>query len=82
MRTCVYDRARIGFSDPAPRPNTSSNAVQDLYKALAAAGIKPHYLMVGNLLGGGNAQAYAYCYPRRSTARSSSSRRQKTKLRA
>lgn len=24
-RACVYDRAGLGFSDPAPRPNTSAD---------------------------------------------------------
>lgn len=62
-RACVYDRAGFGFSDPAPRPNTSQNAVEDLHKALGAAGIKPPYLLVGNSLGGGNMQVYAYRYP-------------------
>ena len=62
-RACVYDRAGLGFSDPAARPNTSVNAVDDLHKALAVAGIKPPYLLVGNSLGGANAQVYAYKYP-------------------
>lgn len=62
-RACVYDRAGYGFSDPASRPNTSLNAVEDLHKALAKAGVKPPYLLVGNSLGGGNAQVYAYRYP-------------------
>ena len=62
-RACVYDRAGLGFSDPAPRPNTSANAVEDLHKALGAAGVKPPYLLVGNSLGGGNVQVYAYRYP-------------------
>lgn len=62
-RACVYDRAGYGFSDPASRPNTSDNAVEDLHKALAKAGVKPPYLLVGNSLGGGNAQVYAYRYP-------------------
>ena len=62
-RACVYDRAGYGFSDPASRPNTSDNAVEDLHKALAKAGVKPPYLLVGNSLGGANAQVYAYRYP-------------------
>jgi pimeloyl-ACP methyl ester carboxylesterase len=62
-RACVYDRAGLGFSDPASRPNTSANAVDDLHKALAVAGIKPPFLLVGNSLGGGNVQVYAYKYP-------------------
>lgn len=62
-RACVFDRAGLGFSDPAPRPNTSENSAEDLHKALDAAGIKPPFLLVGNSLGGGNAQVYAYRYP-------------------
>ena len=63
-RACIYDRAGLGFSDPAPRPNTSDNAVEDLHKALGVAGIKPPYLLVGNSLGGSNVQVYAYRYPK------------------
>lgn len=62
-RACVYDRAGLGYSDPAARPNTAANAVEDLHKALQVAAIKPPYLLVGNSLGGENAQLYAYRYP-------------------
>lgn len=62
-RACIYDRAGFGFSDPAPRPNTSENAVEDLHKALSVAGIQPPYLLVGNSLGGSNVQVYTYRYP-------------------
>jgi pimeloyl-ACP methyl ester carboxylesterase len=62
-RACVFDRAGLGFSDPAKRPNTSENVAEDLHKLLAAAGIKPPYVMVGNSLGGANVQVYAYRYP-------------------
>jgi pimeloyl-ACP methyl ester carboxylesterase len=62
-RACVFDRAGLGFSDPAKRPNTSLNVTEDLHKLLAAAGVKPPYVMVGNSLGGANVQVYAYRYP-------------------
>ena len=62
-RACVFDRAGLGFSDPAKRPNTSENVVEDLHKLLAGAGVKPPYVLVGNSLGGGNVQVYAYRYP-------------------
>jgi pimeloyl-ACP methyl ester carboxylesterase len=62
-RACVFDRAGLGFSDPARRPNTSENVAEDLHKLLAAAGVKPPYLMVGNSLGGANVQVFAYRYP-------------------
>jgi pimeloyl-ACP methyl ester carboxylesterase len=63
-RACVFDRAGLGFSDPAKRPNTSENVAEDLHKLLAAAGVKPPYVMVGNSLGGANVQVYAYRYPK------------------
>jgi pimeloyl-ACP methyl ester carboxylesterase len=62
-RACVFDRAGFGFSDPAKRPNTSENVVEDLHKLLAGAGVKPPYVLVGNSLGGANMQVYAYRYP-------------------
>lgn len=62
-RACVFDRAGLGFSDPARRPNTSENVADDLHKTLAGAGIKPPYLLVGNSLGGANVQVFAYRYP-------------------
>jgi pimeloyl-ACP methyl ester carboxylesterase len=62
-RACVFDRAGLGFSEPAKRPNTSDNVAEDLHKLLAGAGVKPPYVMVGNSLGGANVQVYAYRYP-------------------
>lgn len=62
-RACVFDRAGLGFSDPAKRPNTAENVAEDLHKLLAGAGVKPPYVMVGNSLGGANVQVYAYRYP-------------------
>jgi len=63
-RACVFDRAGLGFSDPAKRPNTSENVAEDLHKLLAAAGEKAPYILVGNSLGGANVQVYAYRYPK------------------
>lgn len=62
-RACVFDRAGLGFSDPAARPNTAENVVEDLHKLLAGAGVRPPYVLVGNSLGGADMQVYAYRYP-------------------
>ncbi|MCE3602853.1 alpha/beta hydrolase [Massilia sp. P8910] len=63
-RACIFDRAGMGFSDPAERPNTSANVVEDLHAALGKAGIAPPYVMVGNSFGGGNVQLFTYSYPK------------------
>ncbi|MEI9984886.1 MAG: alpha/beta hydrolase [Aliidongia sp.] len=62
-QSCVYDRAGLGFSDPSNRPGTSANAVEDLNALLAAAGLKPPFILVGEGYGGMNVQLYAYRYP-------------------
>lgn len=62
-RACAYDRAGLGFSDPATRPGTSADAVDDLHRLLRAAGIKPPYILVGHSYGGLNVRLYAYDYP-------------------
>ena len=61
-KTCSYDRAGIGFSDPGRRVANSSNIVDDLHKLLVAARIKPPYVMVGHSYGGLNIRLYANKY--------------------
>lgn len=58
-RTCSYDRAGLGFSDPSGRPGTAANAVDDLHRLLTAASIKPPYVLVGHSLGGLYMQLFA-----------------------
>lgn len=58
-RACSYDRAGLGYSDPARRPGDSANIVDDLHRLLKAAGIKPPYLLVGHSLGGMHVRLYA-----------------------
>ena len=62
-RTCSYDRAGLGFSDPSPRAADAANAVDDLHALLAAAGIAPPYVLVGNSFGGATAQLFAWAHP-------------------
>jgi pimeloyl-ACP methyl ester carboxylesterase len=57
---CSYDRAGLGFSDPATRPGSSANIVDDLQRLLSAASIKPPYILVGHSYGGMNVRLYAY----------------------
>ncbi len=62
-RTCSYDRAGVGFSDPGSRPGSSANIVDDLHRLLSAAAIKPPYLLVGHSYGGMNIKLFASTYP-------------------
>lgn len=62
-RVCVYDRAGYGFSDPGPMPRDTAAEVKDLHGALAAAGIKGPFVLVGHSLGGFDARLFAYTYP-------------------
>jgi pimeloyl-ACP methyl ester carboxylesterase len=64
VRACSYERAGLGFSDPANRPGTAANAVDDLHHLLAAADIKPPYVLVGHSYGGMIVRLYADLYPR------------------
>jgi pimeloyl-ACP methyl ester carboxylesterase len=63
-QVCLYDRAGLGGSDPAPAgPRSSLNSAADLHAALSAAGIKGPYLLAGHSIGGLHAQVFAAEYP-------------------
>ena len=61
-RGCSYDRAGLGLSEPAPKPRTTDDQVDDLHALLAAAGLKPPYVLVGHSLGGWNVMVYGGRY--------------------
>lgn len=60
-RTCVYDRAGIGSSDPRGT-HTLADAVEDLRSLLAAAGEDGPFVVVGHSLGGAHARVFASTY--------------------
>ena len=62
-QACVYDRAGLGFSDPASGGGTSGSAVSDLHRLLFAANIKPPFVLVGQGYGGLNVELYAATHP-------------------
>lgn len=64
-RACSYDRAGMGYSDPAPGPRTPSAAVEDLKRLLDGAGITTPIVLVGHSLGGFYAKLFAVTYPKR-----------------
>lgn len=57
-RTCAYDRAGRGRSDPVER-HTLSHAAAELRALLATAGESPPYVMVGHSLGGAYVRVFA-----------------------
>ncbi len=63
VRTCTYDRANLGSSDPAPKPRTSADVVADLRALLKAAAVAPPYVLVGHSFGGISARLFASDFP-------------------
>lgn len=62
-RSCVIDRAGLGWSDASPEPPTMSRALRELHEALARAGESPPFVLAGHSLGGAMAVNYAVAYP-------------------
>ncbi|HET7870528.1 MAG TPA: alpha/beta fold hydrolase [Actinomycetota bacterium] len=64
-RVCSCDRANIpgGASDPAPKPRTAEDVVEDLHAALTAAGVPGPFVLVGHSDGGLFVRLYASRYP-------------------
>ncbi len=58
-RVCVYDRAALGRSDPAPTPRTSQDMADDVLTLLRVAGVPGPYVLVGHSIGGFNVQLLA-----------------------
>ena len=62
-RVCTYDRVNEGDSDHVTDPQTASRAVADLHALLAAAGVRPPYLLVAASFGGLIGITYTSTYP-------------------
>jgi pimeloyl-ACP methyl ester carboxylesterase len=61
-RTCTYDRAGNGFSEPGPMPRTSVEIAKELHAALHNAHIPGPYLLVGHSFGGYDIRTFADLY--------------------
>jgi len=61
-RTCAYDRAGMGWSDPSTATTRASSAL-DLHNLMAAAGEKAPFVLVGASRGGLLVRAYLLEYP-------------------
>jgi pimeloyl-ACP methyl ester carboxylesterase len=62
-QVCRYDRANRGQSDPAPKPRSAQDAVNDLHMLLVTAKVPAPYVLVGHSLGGIIVRLYAHQNP-------------------
>ncbi|MDP2213467.1 alpha/beta fold hydrolase [Phenylobacterium sp.] len=65
VRSCAYDRAGLGFSDPGPRPRDSAAVVTDLERLMAAAGVDQPVVLLGHSMGGQHVRLFATRHPER-----------------
>jgi pimeloyl-ACP methyl ester carboxylesterase len=62
--TASYDRAGLGWSDPAVAgPRTAGRVAEELRALLRAAGVPPPYVLVGHSFSGFTARLYAARWP-------------------
>lgn len=63
-RTCAWDRAGFGFSDPSDEPQTLKRTAGDLERLLERASEKGPYVLVGHSHGGFESLMFADRHPR------------------
>jgi pimeloyl-ACP methyl ester carboxylesterase len=52
IRSCAYDRAGMGWSDPGPKPRDAQTITDDLEKLIAASGERGPFILVGHSMAG------------------------------
>jgi pimeloyl-ACP methyl ester carboxylesterase len=62
-RAFAYDRAGVGRSGPHSGARPSSVVADELHSALAAAGLRPPYVLVAHSIGGFHARVFAHRFP-------------------
>lgn len=62
-RTCVYDRAGLGWSEERAGPRTAAGAARELRALLEVAGEAPPFAPVGHSYGGWVVRVFASLYP-------------------
>ncbi len=62
-RTILYDRAGLGQSDAVPKPRTSQDVVDDLWRLLQQAQIDGPYLLVGHSFAGLHLRLFVHQFP-------------------
>jgi pimeloyl-ACP methyl ester carboxylesterase len=59
LRSCAYDRAGMGLSDPSSEPRDGVHVARDLEKLLAAARIDGPLVLVGHSMAGSRLELFA-----------------------
>lgn len=59
VRSCAYDRAGLGLSDPSPAPPDGVTAARDLETLLVKARVPPPYVLVGHSMAGARVHLFA-----------------------
>jgi pimeloyl-ACP methyl ester carboxylesterase len=62
-RSCSYDRAGMGWSQPSPNPRDSASMAQELHQLLDAAGERGPYVLVGHSMAGLLTRAFLSQFP-------------------
>jgi pimeloyl-ACP methyl ester carboxylesterase len=62
-RSCAYDRAGLGYSDPGPAPRDSGAVVRDLEALLQSAKVAPPYVLVAHSMAPVHAYLFALKHP-------------------
>jgi pimeloyl-ACP methyl ester carboxylesterase len=65
FRSCAYDRAGLGWSDPGPQPRDADSIAADLERLMAASGETGPYLIVGHSAAGLYIRRFAALHPER-----------------
>lgn len=65
LRSCAYDRAGLGYSDPGPKPRDGDAALADLERLMAATGDAGPYVLVGHSMAGLHVRRFATAHPDR-----------------
>jgi pimeloyl-ACP methyl ester carboxylesterase len=63
LRSCAYDRAGMGFSDPGPAPRDSAAIASDLAKLIKASGEQGPFILMAHSMGGQHVRVLAGQHP-------------------
>jgi pimeloyl-ACP methyl ester carboxylesterase len=63
VRSCSYDRAGLGWSEPGPGPRTMRQEVLELHELLDAVRMPAPLVFVGHSIGALNVRAFAHTFP-------------------